>query len=109
MKASASRLRVKSTISTTDASLSSPATPASATKKSSVLSLGFLRGSASRKSLQSDTERQDEKSERAQRRLTKDAEKLVEKERKKDEKDRSESRISVLMGRKRGKVSFITP
>jgi dual specificity tyrosine-phosphorylation-regulated kinase 2/3/4 len=104
MKKTSARLRVKSTISPTDASLSSPATPGSTQKKSSVLSLGFLRGSSSRKSLQSDREQADVKAERESRRLTKEAEKLAEKDRKKDEKDRSESRISVLMGRKRGKV-----
>ena len=70
----------------------SPIQPsAHATRKSSVLSL--LKGSSSRKSIISDRS---------------DAGKGKEKEdsgkEKKDEKDRSESRISILMGRKRGKV-----
>jgi dual specificity tyrosine-phosphorylation-regulated kinase 2/3/4 len=104
-KKPAARLRVKSTISPTDASLSSPATPGSTQKKSSMLS--FLRGSSSRKSLQSDREQADARSDREQRKLGKEAEKSIDKDRKKDDKDRSESRISVLMGRKRGKVCLV--
>ena len=58
----------------------------------------LLKSSSSRRSLQAD------KSELSMRDLS-----SREKEKaKKDEKDRSESRISVLMGRRRGKVDFIT-
>lgn len=83
----------------------SPTTPGSQ-RKSSMLSLGLpslLKGSSSRKSLHidksqtmiSDYERGKQKdSENEKSKL------------KKDDKDRSESRISILMGRKRGKVCF---
>lgn len=71
-----------------------------------MLSLGFpsiLKGSGSRKNLQPD------KSNTASRMYDK-AKKSKESDEnlkvKKDDKDRSESRISVLMGRKRGKVSL---
>ncbi|KAJ7684810.1 CMGC/DYRK/DYRK2 protein kinase [Mycena polygramma] len=73
-------------------------------KKSSVLSL--LKGSSSRRSLHADSK---EAAKELQK--LKDAEKekerlaKAEKEKqKKEDKDRSESRISVLMGRKRGKT-----
>ncbi|KAF9514476.1 hypothetical protein BS47DRAFT_1376510, partial [Hydnum rufescens UP504] len=70
----------------------SPIQPsAQATRKSSVLSL--LKGSASRKSIIS------EKSDGGKAKEKEDSSKE-----KRDEKDRSESRISILMGRKRGKV-----
>ena len=67
----------------------------------------LLKGSSSRKSLHSDSKEAAKDAQRA-----KDAAKETEKERikaekekqKKDDRDRSESRISVLMGRKRGKV-----
>ena len=85
--------------------VTSPTTPGASQRKSSMLSLGLpsiLKGSASRKTLQVDkgalSSRENEKvnryrdSENEQRRG------------KKDDRDRSESRISVLMGRKRGKV-----
>ncbi|KAH9951979.1 hypothetical protein B0H21DRAFT_684108 [Amylocystis lapponica] len=97
-------LRAPTSLSPTkDASLSSPSATSSSHKKSSVLSLGLpslLKGSSSRRSLHSDREKSDSKS-------GKDCQsgKESEKERpKKDEKDRSESRISVLMGRRRGKT-----
>lgn len=82
------------------ANLSASAIPGTTHKKSHVLSLGLpslLKGSSSRRSLHSDREKSDAKS-------GKEAGSEKEKH-KKDEKDRSESRISVLMGRKRGKVS----
>ncbi|KAJ7470446.1 CMGC/DYRK/DYRK2 protein kinase [Mycena latifolia] len=73
-------------------------------KKSSVLSL--LKGSTSRRSLHADSKEAAKELQKA-----KDAEKEKEKlakaekeKQKKDDKDRSESRISVLMGRKRGKT-----
>ncbi|KAI0340710.1 hypothetical protein BDW22DRAFT_1398476 [Trametopsis cervina] len=80
------------------------AIPSSSHKKSSVLSLGLpslLKGSSSRRSLHSDKEKSDAKSAKEEARHAKE----VEKDRqKKEDKDRSESRISVLMGRKRGKT-----
>ena len=95
-------LRAPSTTSPTkDSSLSSPSVPGSA-KKPSVLSLGLpslLKGSSSRRSLHSDREKSDAKSSRESAATSSDRERT-----KKDDKDRSESRISVLMGRKRGKV-----
>ncbi|KAI0362771.1 hypothetical protein OH77DRAFT_1467846 [Trametes cingulata] len=100
--ASATHLRAPSALSPTkDTSLSSPVVPGSA-KKSSVLSLGLpslLKGSSSRRSLHSDKEKSDVKSGRENATSSSDREKQ-----KKDDKDRSESRISVLMGRKRGKT-----
>ncbi|CAE6520996.1 unnamed protein product [Rhizoctonia solani] len=68
--------------------------PPSATKKTSVLNLGsLLKGSSSRKSMggsgdKSDANKSGEEKER----------------KKKEDKERSESRISALMGRKRGKT-----
>ncbi|KAJ1309929.1 hypothetical protein OPQ81_006688 [Rhizoctonia solani] len=68
--------------------------PPSASKKTSVLNLGsLLKGSSSRKSMggsgdKSDANKSGEEKER----------------RKKEDKERSESRISALMGRKRGKT-----
>ncbi|CAE6496365.1 unnamed protein product [Rhizoctonia solani] len=68
--------------------------PPSASKKTSVLNLGsLLKGSSSRKSMggsgdKSDTNKSGEEKER----------------KKKEDKERSESRISALMGRKRGKT-----
>ncbi|KZT69063.1 hypothetical protein DAEQUDRAFT_302437 [Daedalea quercina L-15889] len=88
-----------------DTSLTSPTT-SSSHKKSSVLSLGLpslLRGSSSRRSLHSDREKSDSKS-------TRDSKDSDREGKKKDDKERSESRISVLMGRKRGKtLSSATP
>jgi dual specificity tyrosine-phosphorylation-regulated kinase 2/3/4 len=81
----------------------------SARKKSSVLSLGLpslLKGSSSRRSLHAEKSdptkdvRDNQKAEGAER----DNEKLDRERSKKEDKDRSESRISVLIGRKRGKV-----
>ncbi|KAI1790730.1 hypothetical protein LXA43DRAFT_890518 [Ganoderma leucocontextum] len=99
--ASGTHLRAPSTMSPTkDSHLSSPTAPSSA-KKSSVLSLGLpslLKGSSSRRSLHSDKEK-DVKNSRESAATSSDREKP-----KKEDKDRSESRISVLMGRKRGKT-----
>lgn len=95
-----------------DANSPSHSTPASAQKKSSVLSLGLpslLKGSSSRRSLHA--EKSDSKDSANENKRTKDTERLtketakLQKERqKKEDKDRSESRISVMIGRKRGKV-----
>lgn len=88
-----------------DPSLTSPSTSTSH-KKSSVLSLGLpslLKGSSSRRSLHSDREKSDSRSTRDTS-TSKDSDR---ENKKKDDKDRSESRISVLMGRKRGKVSLV--
>ena len=85
-----------------DSSRTVPSTPASH-KKSSVLSLGLpsLLKSSSRRSLHGDKSDTGGKETRDNLRA-RDAEKEKSKQ---DPKDRSESRISVLMGRKRGKVS----
>ena len=45
--------------------------------------------------------------DKSERGLAKDNAKLLKERQKKEDKDRSESRISVMMGRKRGKVKFI--
>jgi len=77
-------------------------TPGSAQKKSSVLSLGLpslLKGSSSRRNLHGD------KSDASTGKGARDNRKGEKS--KQDHKDRSESRISVLMGRKRGKASII--
>lgn len=105
---SSSYLRPPSGLSPTKdtTSPSSSTAPASAHKKSSMLGLGLpslLKGSSSRRSLHSDKEKSDAKSAKEEARAAKEAEK---ERHKKEDKDRSESRISVLMGRKRGKVSY---
>jgi dual specificity tyrosine-phosphorylation-regulated kinase 2/3/4 len=79
--------------------------PGSASKKSSVLSLGLpsLLKSSSRRSLHTDAKDSGKESVKAE----KEVEKMKargEKERKKEDKERSESRISLMI-RKRGKVS----
>ena len=70
-----------------------------------MLTLGFpsiLKGSSSRKSLQVDKSLMSTREpEKLRRPKESDSEHAKSK---KDDKDRSESRISVLMGRKRGKV-----
>ncbi|KAG8713640.1 hypothetical protein FRC08_013014, partial [Ceratobasidium sp. 394] len=66
--------------------------PPSASKKSSVLNLGsLLKGSSSRKSVSGDKSDAGKSAEERERK-------------KKEDKERSESRISALMGRKRGKT-----
>ncbi|KAK7466914.1 serine/threonine protein kinase, CMGC, dual-specificity [Stygiomarasmius scandens] len=96
----------QSTSPSHDYNLPSTSTPGSAQKKS-VLSLGLpslLKGSSSRKSLHSDSKEAVKDAQKA-RDAAKEAEKEKEKEKlRKEEKDRSESRISALMGRKRGKT-----
>nr|AXF50741.1 protein kinase [Inonotus obliquus] len=83
----------------------SPTTPGFSQRKSSMLTLGLpsiLKGSSSRKSLQVDRSLI---STREQEKLRRPKESDSEHTKsKKDDKDRSESRISVLMGRKRGKT-----
>ena len=87
-------------------SLSTPST----NRKSSMLSLGIpslLKGSSSRKSLhggdKSDTGRDSDRD--VTKSKQREGGKSERAKLKKEEKERSESRISVLMGRKRGKVS----
>lgn len=86
-----------------DSSRTVPATPGSH-KKSSVLSLGLpsLLKSSSRRSLHGDKSDTGTGKETRDNLRSRDADKEKSKQ---DLKDRSESRISVLMGRKRGKVS----
>ena len=86
-----------------DPSRTAPNTPGSH-KKSSVLSLGLpaLLKSSSRRSLHGDKSDAGTGKETRDSGRSRDAEKEKSKQ---DPKDRSESRISVLMGRKRGKVS----
>ncbi|OAX43805.1 hypothetical protein K503DRAFT_707752 [Rhizopogon vinicolor AM-OR11-026] len=91
--------RIKTSLSPNkESSRGVPTTPSTSHKKSSVLSLGLpsLLKSSSRRSLHGD------KSDSGTKEGTKS--KDSEKEKSKDQKDRSESRISVLMGRKRGKT-----
>ncbi|KIL00634.1 hypothetical protein PAXRUDRAFT_129338 [Paxillus rubicundulus Ve08.2h10] len=93
--------RVKaSTSPNKDSSRVLPATPASAQKKSSVLSLGLpsLLKSSSRRSLHGD------KSDTGMGKDTPRQRDTEKEKSKQDSKNRSESRISVLMGRKRGKT-----
>ena len=97
-----SHLHSRDPVSPVDSSLS---TPPSAHKKTSIISLSsLLKGSNSRRNLQAgkDDPRSDRESRRAR---DADGGKSDKEKAKKEEKDRSESRISVLMGRKRGKVS----
>ena len=96
-----SHLHSRDHVSPVDSSLS---TPSGAHKKTSIISLGsLLKGSTSRRNLQAgkDEPRSDRESRRAR---DTDGGKSDKEKAKKEEKDRSESRISVLMGRKRGKV-----
>lgn len=86
--------------------LTSPTTPGHSQRKSSMLSLGLpsiLKGSSSRKSVHVDKNMGIRDSDVESRARDSGTENLKTK---KDDKDRSESRISVLMGRKRGKVSY---
>ncbi|KAH8983603.1 hypothetical protein EDB86DRAFT_242643 [Lactarius hatsudake] len=96
-----SHLQTREPVSPVDSSLS---TPPGAHKKSSIISLGsLLKGSSSRRNLQSGKD--DPKSDREGRRARDtDGGKSDKEKVKKDDKDRSESRISMLMGRKRGKT-----
>ena len=99
-----SHLQPRDPVSPVDSSLS---TPPGAHKKSSIISLGsLLKGSSSRRNLQSGKD--DPKSDRESRRARDtDGGKSDKEKAKKDDKDRSESRISMLMGRKRGKVYYL--
>jgi dual specificity tyrosine-phosphorylation-regulated kinase 2/3/4 len=96
-----SHLQSGDPVSPVDSSLS---TPPAAHKKTSIISLGsLLKGSTSRRNLQAGKD--EPKSDRESRRARDtDGGKSDKEKAKKEEKDRSESRISVLMGRKRGKV-----
>jgi dual specificity tyrosine-phosphorylation-regulated kinase 2/3/4 len=96
-----SHIHSRDPVSPVDSSLSTPPAPH---KKTSIISLGsLLKGSSSRRNLQAgkDEPRSDRESRRAR---DTDGGKSDKEKAKKEEKDRSESRISVLMGRKRGKV-----
>ena len=99
-----SHLQPRDPVSPVDSSLS---TPPGAHKKSSIISLGsLLKGSSSRRNLQSGKD--DPKSDKESRRARDtDGGKSEKEKAKKDDKDRSESRISMLMGRKRGKVYYL--
>ena len=96
-----SLLHSRDPVSPVDSSLS---TPSGAHKKTSIISLGsLLKGSTSRRNLHAGKD--EPKSDRESRRARDtDGGKSDKEKAKKEEKDRSESRISVLMGRKRGKV-----
>jgi dual specificity tyrosine-phosphorylation-regulated kinase 2/3/4 len=86
--------------------------PVSARKKSSVLSLGLpsLLKSSSRRSLHAEKNdsSKDVRDHRKADEVERDIEKSDKDKPKKDDKDRSDSRISVLMGRKRGKVCRVS-
>lgn len=103
------RSRPKSGISPTKDTKDGNASSTS-TKKSSVLSLGLpslLKGSSSRRSLHGEAkEAAREAAKEVQRAKEAEKERIrQEKERqKKEDKERSESRISNIIGRKRGKV-----
>ena len=103
---SGSKQRTSPSLDHTSASVS---TPASSHKKSSVLSLGLpsLLKSSSRRSLHSDAKDAAKEAQRAKdaaRELEKGKNKLEKERQKKEDKERSESRISMIMNRKRGKV-----
>lgn len=99
----------------------STSVPGTASRKSSIISLGLpsLLKSSSRRSLHAESKeaakeitRQREsialkEKEKTRNEKEKEKEKTRNDKLKKDDKDRSESRISVLMGRKRGKVDFL--
>lgn len=82
----------------------STSVPGSASKKSSVLSLGLpsLLKSSSRRSLHSDAKDSAKESAKSEKEAEKQKAR-AEKERRKEDKERSESRISLMI-RKRGKV-----
>ena len=87
----------------------SVSTPGTSHKKHSVLSLGLpsLLKSSSRRSLHSDAKdaaKEAQKVKDAARELEKGRNKLEKERQKKEDKERSESRISMIMNRKRGKV-----
>jgi dual specificity tyrosine-phosphorylation-regulated kinase 2/3/4 len=92
-----------------DCTSPSVSTPGTSHKKHSVLSLGLpsLLKSSSRRSLHSDAKdaaKDAQKAKDAARELEKGRNKLEKERQKKEDKERSESRISMIMNRKRGKV-----
>ena len=92
-----------------DCTSPSVSTPGTSHKKHSVLSLGLpsLLKSSSRRSLHSDAKdaaKEAQKAKDAARELEKGRNKLEKERQKKEDKERSESRISLIMNRKRGKV-----
>ena len=87
----------------------SVSTPGTSHKKHSVLSLGLpsLLKSSSRRNLHSDAKDATKEAQKAKdvaRELEKGRNKLEKERQKKEDKERSESRISMIMNRKRGKV-----
>ncbi|GAW02243.1 cmgc dyrk dyrk2 protein kinase [Lentinula edodes] len=97
--------RTKQTSPMPDYATQSTLVPGSAHKKSSVLSLGSLLKSSSRKSLHGDSSKEVARELQKVRDAAKESEReavRVDKERQKRED--KEGRISVLMGRKRGKT-----
>ncbi|KAJ3711575.1 hypothetical protein C8R42DRAFT_728594 [Lentinula raphanica] len=83
--------------------------PGSAHKKSSVLSLGSLLKSSSRKSLHGDSSKEVARELQKVRDAAKESEKdAARAEKEKQKKEDKEGRISVLMGRKRGKTLSAT-
>ena len=105
---STSGLRQRSSPSL-DSTSPSVSTPGTSHKKHSVLSLGLpsLLKSSSRRSLHSDAKdaaKEAQKAKDAARELEKGRNKLEKERQKKEDKERSESRISMIMNRKRGKV-----
>lgn len=98
-------------LSTVQQSPISPLTPSTAQKKASVLSLGIpsiLKGSSSRRNLQSDKESSVSKDSARMRKTAKESDSDAPKSKKAEDRERSESRISVLMGRRRGKVFWFS-
>lgn len=85
--------------------------PGSSSHRKSVL-MGLpslLKGSSSRRSLHGGDKSDVERKQKEERSRERERDKIREKDRKKEDKkeERSESRISVLMGRRRGKVSLL--
>ena len=91
-----------------DCTSPSVSTPGTSHKKHSVLSLGlpFLLKSSSRRSLHSDAKdaaKEAQKAKDAARELEKGRNRLEKERQKKKDKERSESRISMIMNRKRAR------
>ena len=109
---SSNQLNSKQTIpSSQDHNSISTSTPGTTHKKSSMLSLGLpsLLKSSSRRSLHADAKDAAKEAQRAKdaaRELEKEKTRLEKERQKKEDKDRSESRISVIINRKRGKVRY---
>ncbi|KAJ3821034.1 hypothetical protein F5878DRAFT_606753 [Lentinula raphanica] len=101
--------RTKQTSPQPDYATQSTMVPGSAHKKSSVLSLGSLLKSSSRKSLHGDSSKEVARELQKVRDAAKESEKEAARaEKEKQKKEDKEGRISVLMGRKRGKTLSAT-